>query len=228
MDGLLRHQGSRPQTPPTRHEPNLIGRILAASPGVPVLDCRLVASKWASAGMTTRAEGDTVCGIDRRPAAADRLDCPWYHAWYHGLPRRTLSATPDESKPAPEAGFRESGRLDSNQRPLGPQPRSSAALCARRRPARPMRPGARHRWTHRTLQSVPKRYHDRRRFGSGPDSFLRRLASRAAGEVLIGTRAFATGRCCPAGTEQSGEAEKDARELHEMSQRPTLRCRRSE
>ena len=53
----------------------------------------------------------------------------------------------------------QSGRLDLNQRPLGPQPASDWSRCVPERPQRPHCPRRWMIWTHRTLHSVPKRYH---------------------------------------------------------------------
>ena len=53
----------------------------------------------------------------------------------------------------------QSGRLDLNQRPFGPQPTGSWCRCVRERPDRPIRPRSWTIWTHRTMRWVPKRYH---------------------------------------------------------------------
>jgi hypothetical protein len=55
-------------------------------------------------------------------------------------------------------GFSQSGRLDLNQRPFGPQPMSIRVRFVRERPPRPPRPDSRTLWTHRKKQSVPIRY----------------------------------------------------------------------
>ena len=53
------------------------------------------------------------------------------------------------------------GRLDSNQRPLGPQPTGGRCRCVPGRPPRPPRPRTWTFWTDKTQQSVLARYHDR-------------------------------------------------------------------
>jgi hypothetical protein len=53
----------------------------------------------------------------------------------------------------------ESGRLDLNQRPFGPQPSGVRRLSVSERPSFPMCPGPWTIWTDRTLHRVPKRYH---------------------------------------------------------------------
>ena len=67
--------------------------------------------------------------------------------------------SPERLKARSASGLRESGRLDSNQRPLGPQPTGGWCRCVPERPPRPLRPLPWTRWTHRTQQSVPKWYH---------------------------------------------------------------------
>ena len=55
----------------------------------------------------------------------------------------------------------ESGRLDLNQRPLGPQPRDLGALCVPSRPPRPHRPRGGTIWTQWTMHPVLKWYQRR-------------------------------------------------------------------
>ena len=90
--------------------------------------------------------------------------------WSRGPPSllRDLRAR-DRPDPASEAsGLRQSGRLDLNQRPLGPQPTSSTCRCVRPRPRRPLCPHGRTIWTHGTQQSVLARYHDQRQRWAWP------------------------------------------------------------
>jgi hypothetical protein len=53
----------------------------------------------------------------------------------------------------------QSGRLDLNQRPFGPQPSGPGCRCIPEGPDRPLHPAFWTTSTHRTHRSVPKRYH---------------------------------------------------------------------
>ncbi len=74
-------------------------------------------------------------------------------------PLETLASFGGSPKSASRAGFGESGRLDLNQRPLGPQPTSVTCRSVAPRPSRPQRPSLWTMWTHETQQSVLRRYH---------------------------------------------------------------------
>jgi hypothetical protein len=115
----------------------------------------------------------SLCSFD---ASGNTTGTTWGHSPVARQPRNAES-------PLPERAFVESGRLDLNQRPFGPQPNGFRCLYVPERPPRPMCPAPWTIWTDRTVHPVPKRYyaqlHTGARFASrqGPTADPRNRAA---------------------------------------------------
>ena len=165
MNGLLRPQGSRPQTPPTRREPNLIGRILAASP-VSRSSTVLVASNWASRHDDSRRGGHRL--QDRSPTSrrgSTRLPL---------VPRLVPRAGDDPvsdprcCRSPSRSGLSGMGRLDSTStaRPPAEVERSPYLRTPSVQRVHPSRPRSSLNTSDAAVGT--KAVHDRRRFRMGP------------------------------------------------------------
>jgi hypothetical protein len=142
------------------------GRLISPSaPGrTRTCDPRLREGRWSEPTRSRERPGTTTrrsrppsapprhpCVGLRRSQARSELDPDW-------TPPRADAIDPVTQNHRKTGGSVQSGRLDLNQRPFGPQPARARRLCVSPRLRCHRSPAPTKSWTHRTMRSVPRRY----------------------------------------------------------------------